>query len=229
MRARRTARSTGRRTASGAEPGTFGKAAAFSFYPGKNLGACGEGGAVTTDDEQVAKTIRMLREHGQAQKYYHDLEGYNGRLDAIQAAFLRVKLRHLDSWNAQRRAAAARYGELLSGIADVVPPFEPDRSRAVYHLYVIRSHDRDALAEHLKSQGVATGSALPAARPSAEVLPRMGLRCGQPAGDRARGGRDSVAADVPGLTLPRSTCRDALAGPCRRVRNDGSWASPSGH
>ena len=82
--------------------GTFGKAAAFSFYPGKNLGACGEGGAVTTDDEQVAKTIRMLREHGQAQKYYHDLEGYNGRLDAIQAAFLRVKLRHLDDWNAQR-------------------------------------------------------------------------------------------------------------------------------
>ncbi len=82
--------------------GTFGKAAAFSFYPGKNLGACGEGGAVTTDDEQIAKTIRMLREHGQAKKYYHDLEGYNGRLDAIQAAFLRVKLRHLDDWNAQR-------------------------------------------------------------------------------------------------------------------------------
>ena len=87
--------------------GTFGKAAAFSFYPGKNLGACGEAGAVTTDDEQVAKTIRMLRDHGQAQKYYHELEGYNGRLDAIQAAFLRVKLRHLDEWNAQRRAAAA--------------------------------------------------------------------------------------------------------------------------
>ena len=87
--------------------GTFGKAAAFSFYPGKNLGACGEAGAVTTNDEQIAKTIKMLREHGQATKYYHDLEGYNGRLDAIQAAFLRVKLRHLDNWNAQRRAAAA--------------------------------------------------------------------------------------------------------------------------
>ena len=80
--------------------GTFGKAAAFSFYPGKNLGACGEGGAVTTNDEQVAKTIKMLREHGQAQKYYHDLEGYNGRLHSIQAAFLRVKLRHLDAWTA---------------------------------------------------------------------------------------------------------------------------------
>jgi len=137
--------------------GSYGKAAAFSFYAGKNLGACGEAGAVTTDDEQVAKTIRMLREHGQAKKYYHDLEGYNGRLDAIQAAFLRVKLRHLDDWNAQRRAAAARYGELLSGITEVSPPFEPDRSRAVYHLYVIRNNDRDALAEHLNSQGISTG------------------------------------------------------------------------
>jgi dTDP-4-amino-4,6-dideoxygalactose transaminase len=137
--------------------GSFGKAAAFSFYPGKNLGACGEGGAVTTDDEQVAKTIRMLREHGQIKKYFHDLEGYNGRLDAIQAAFLRVKLRHLDDWNAQRRAAAARYGELLSGIAELVPPFELDCSKAVYHLYVVRNNDRDALVEYLTSQGVSTG------------------------------------------------------------------------
>ena len=137
--------------------GTFGKAAAFSFYPGKNLGSCGEGGAVTTDDEQVAKTIKMLREHGQAQKYYHDLEGYNGRLHAIQAAFLRIKLRHLDAWNAGRRAAAARYGDLLSKIRGVVAPFEPETSRAIYHLYVIRTRDRDGLGEHLKSQGVYTG------------------------------------------------------------------------
>jgi dTDP-4-amino-4,6-dideoxygalactose transaminase len=137
--------------------GTFGRAAAFSFYPGKNLGACGEGGAVTTNDEQVAKTIRMLREHGQAQKYYHDLEGYNGRLDAIQAAFLRVKLQHLDEWNALRREAAARYGQLLAATPGVTAPFEPERSRAVYHLYVIQHEDRDALSEHLKSQGVFTG------------------------------------------------------------------------
>jgi dTDP-4-amino-4,6-dideoxygalactose transaminase len=137
--------------------GTFGRAAAFSFYPGKNLGACGEGGAVTTDDEQVAKTIRMLREHGQAKKYYHEIEGYNGRLDAIQAAFLRVKLRHLDDWNAQRRAAAARYTEELASIPTVAVPCESERSQSVYHLYVIRTANRDALAEHLKSQGVATG------------------------------------------------------------------------
>lgn len=137
--------------------GTFGKAAAFSFYPGKNLGSCGEGGAVTTADEQVAKTVKMLREHGQAQKYYHDLEGYNGRLHAIQAAFLRIKLRHLDGWNAGRRAAAARYGELLSKIPGVIVPFEPETSRAIHHLYVIRTADRDGLGEHLKSQGVFTG------------------------------------------------------------------------
>lgn len=137
--------------------GTFGTAAAFSFYAGKNLGACGEGGAVTTGDEQVARTIRMLREHGQAQKYYHDLEGCNGRLHAIQAAFLRVKLRRLDGWNAQRRAAAARYSELLSSIPGVTVPFESERSRAVYHLYVIRSGDRDALAQQLKAQGISTG------------------------------------------------------------------------
>ena len=139
--------------------GTFGKATGFSFYPGKNLGACGEGGAVTTDDEQVAKTVKMLREHGQAQKYYHDLEGYNGRLHAIQASFLRIKLRHLEAGNQQRREAAARYRELLAPLAEagIVVPYEPETSKAVYHLYVIRAKDRNALGDHLKAQGVFTG------------------------------------------------------------------------
>jgi dTDP-4-amino-4,6-dideoxygalactose transaminase len=137
--------------------GGFGRAAAFSFYPGKNLGACGEAGAVTTNDEGVARTIRMLREHGQAKKYFHDLEGYNGRLDAIQAAFLRIKLRRLDEWTKQRRAAARRYGELLQGIPDVVAPYEPETSRGVYHLYVVRNSQRDALGDHLKAAGVFTG------------------------------------------------------------------------
>ncbi|MCC6164565.1 MAG: DegT/DnrJ/EryC1/StrS family aminotransferase [Acidobacteria bacterium] len=137
--------------------GSFGRAAAFSFYPGKNLGACGEAGAVTTDDADVAATIRMLREHGQAQKYYHDLEGWNGRLDAIQAGFLRIKLRRLAAWNDQRRESAARYAELLAGVPDITLPYEPDDSRGIYHLYVIRHPHRDALAEHLKAQGVHTG------------------------------------------------------------------------
>jgi dTDP-4-amino-4,6-dideoxygalactose transaminase len=140
--------------------GTFGKAAAFSFYPGKNLGACGEAGAVTTNDENVAKFIRMIREHGQSRKYYHDIEGYNGRLDAIQAAFLRIKLRHLDTWTEGRRAAAARYAELLAPIAadgQLVLPYESPMGKAVYHLYVVRSKGRDALAEHLKSEDIQTG------------------------------------------------------------------------
>jgi dTDP-4-amino-4,6-dideoxygalactose transaminase len=137
--------------------GSFGKAGAFSFYPGKNLGACGEAGAVTTDDEQVARTIKMLREHGQIQKYYHELEGYNGRLDAIQASFLRIKLRHLEKWNEQRQMAAARYHQLLAGMPGIVVPYEAKTSKAIYHLYVIRSKDRDALAEQLKGADIATG------------------------------------------------------------------------
>jgi dTDP-4-amino-4,6-dideoxygalactose transaminase len=137
--------------------GSFGKAGAFSFYPGKNLGACGEAGAVTTDDEHVARTIKMLREHGQVQKYYHDLEGYNGRLDAIQAALLRIKLRHLESWNDQRKAAAGRYDALLAGMPGVVTPLQPPTSRSIYHLYVIRTSDRDGLGAHLKASQVQTG------------------------------------------------------------------------
>jgi dTDP-4-amino-4,6-dideoxygalactose transaminase len=136
--------------------GSFGKAAAFSFYPGKNLGACGEGGAVTTNDEEVARRVRMLRDHGQARKYYHEVEGYNGRLDAIQAGFLRVKLRRLDAWNAGRREAARRYGELLAPCG-VRCPFEPEWSRAVYHLYVVRTTNRDGLAERLNAEGIHTG------------------------------------------------------------------------
>jgi dTDP-4-amino-4,6-dideoxygalactose transaminase len=136
--------------------GTFGKAAAFSFYPGKNLGACGEAGALTTDDDEVARTARMLRDHGQSQKYYHDLEGYNGRLDAIQAAFLRIKLRRLDSWNDERRAVALRYNELLHG-TQIITPFETETSRSVYHLYVVRTREREALGEHLKTKRIYTG------------------------------------------------------------------------
>lgn len=136
--------------------GSMGKAAAFSFYPGKNLGACGEAGAVTTDDAQVARTVKMLRDHGQVEKYYHDLEGYNGRLDAIQAGFLRIKLQHLDAWNTRRRAAARRYDELLRA-SGVTPPAEYEWSRAAYHLYVVRTSERAELIEHLKASGIATG------------------------------------------------------------------------
>src|SRR5258708_32125977 len=93
--------------------GPMGEAAPFSFYPGKNLGACGEAGAATTNDAAVAKTMKMLRDHGQATKYYHDVEGYNGRLDSIQASLLHVKLAHLAKWNVQRREHTAQYDQLL--------------------------------------------------------------------------------------------------------------------
>jgi len=138
--------------------GSIGKAAAFSFYPGKNLGACGEGGAITTDDEAMARRMRMIRDHGQAKKYYHDIEGYNGRLDSIQAGWLTVKLRHLAGWNEARRALAHRYHELLSEMRDAVGvPLEAAWTKGVYHLYVVRVHDREALQAHLAEAGIGTG------------------------------------------------------------------------
>src|ERR1019366_4877906 len=137
--------------------GSMGKAAAFSFYPCKNLGACGEAGAVTTNDPDLAQRVRMLRDHGQAEKYYHDIEGYNGRLDAIQAGILRLKLPHLPEWNGQRRDKAETYRKLLCSVDGVILPVEPWWARAVYHLYVIRIRDRHGLQESLKAAGIATG------------------------------------------------------------------------
>jgi dTDP-4-amino-4,6-dideoxygalactose transaminase len=137
--------------------GSMGRAAAFSFYPGKNLGACGEAGAVTTQDAAIADKIKMLREHGQVKKYYHDVEGYNGRLDAIQAGLLHAKLAHLTKWNADRRAHAMEYNRLLAVNECVTRPCEPLWSRSVYHLYVIRTKDRDRMIRHLNEVGVGTG------------------------------------------------------------------------
>jgi len=138
--------------------GSLGRAAAFSFYPGKNLGACGEAGAVATNDKAVADKVKMLRDHGQARKYYHDMEGYNGRLDAVQCGLLHVKLAHLAKWNTQRQERAREYKRLLaSANCGITAPYEPSWSKAVYHLYVVRTDDRDALMEHLKSVGIGTG------------------------------------------------------------------------
>jgi len=137
--------------------GSMGHAAAFSFYPGKNLGACGEAGAITTNDDRVAAASRMLRDHGQSKKYYHDIEGYNGRLDAIQAGFLSVKLRHLPRWNSERRDRARRYGELLADVANIVLPEVPSWSKPVFHLYVVQVEDRDGLQQALAADGIGTG------------------------------------------------------------------------
>jgi dTDP-4-amino-4,6-dideoxygalactose transaminase len=140
------------------QAGAMGRAGAFSFYPGKNLGACGEGGAITTNEAKLADTCKMIRDHGQAKKYYHDIEGYNGRLDAIQAGLLRVKLLHLAEWNTLRRERAAEYNRLFANSEDsVTVPYEPSWSRAVYHLYVIRTEDPEGLMAHLRNAGIGTG------------------------------------------------------------------------
>jgi dTDP-4-amino-4,6-dideoxygalactose transaminase len=137
--------------------GSMGAAAGFSFYPGKNLGACGEAGAITTNDADMARKMRMLRDHGQIKKYYHEMEGYNGRLDAIQAGILGIKLKHLPEWTESRRAAAARYRELLTADGRIAAPYEPDWSRAVYHLFVVQVQDRAEVMQHMSAAGIGTG------------------------------------------------------------------------
>lgn len=158
--------------------GSMGQAAAFSFYPGKNLGACGEAGAVTTNDSEIARRVRMLRDHGQSRKYYHDAEGYNARLDSIQAAILACKLPHLPTWNAKRREAAERYQKLLSVAAEVIVPCEPPWAESVYHLYVVRVPDRDSVRAHLTSAGIGTGIHYPIPLHLQNAYSRLGYKSG---------------------------------------------------
>jgi len=140
----------------GRRAGSLGDVGCFSFYPGKNLGAYGEGGAVTSNDAEVMKTVRMLRDWGQARKYEHVLKGFNARLDEIQAAVLRVKLRHIEAWTDARRAHAASYDAGLAGAVAGVPR-PAAHARHVYHVYAVRAADRDGLQQHLQDAGVATG------------------------------------------------------------------------
>jgi dTDP-4-amino-4,6-dideoxygalactose transaminase/predicted glycosyltransferase len=159
--------------------GSMGRAASFSFYPGKNLGACGEAGAVTTNDRALAERVRMLRDHGQVRKYHHDSEGYNGRLDAIQAGVLRVKLHHLAKWNEQRRERARGYDELFANTEGmVILPHVPAWSRPVYHLYVVRVVDRERLQKDLAAEGIATGIHYPIPLHLAKAYAHLGYREG---------------------------------------------------
>ncbi len=175
--------------------GSMGAAAAFSFYPGKNLGACGEAGAVTTNDEAIAETTRMLRDHGQSSKYYHKMEGYNGRLDALQAGILRIKLGHLSEWNRRRREIAERYNQLLAPIASKVGlPREPVCSKGVYHLYVIQHPQREEIRTNLAAAGIASGLHYPVPLHLQEAYNCLGYRRGDfPVSEKA-------AAEV--LSLP---------------------------
>ncbi len=136
--------------------GSFGQLGCFSFYPGKNLGAYGEGGAVVTNDPALADRVRMLRNWGEDRKYHHVLRGYNYRMDGIQGAVLRVKMRHIDAWTEARRAASSRYDAFLSGI-DVRCPSPAAGHRHAYHVYAVRVARRDTVAAHLREAGIATG------------------------------------------------------------------------
>ncbi|MGQ9485580.1 MAG: DegT/DnrJ/EryC1/StrS family aminotransferase [Desulfosoma sp.] len=140
----------------GRRVGGLGDAAGFSFYPGKNLGAFGDGGAVTTNDDDLAHRLQALRNYGSHCKYIHEVKGVNSRLDEMQAAFLRVKLAKLDTWNAQRRLLAARYTKALQDLPGIITPFVPDWAEPVWHLFVIRSPFRDQLQHALAQQGIET-------------------------------------------------------------------------
>ena len=166
--------------------GTIGDMAGYSFYPGKNLGACGEGGAVVAREAGRLEPVRQLREHGQSKKYYHESEGYNGRLHAIQAAFLRIKLPHLDGWTEGRRRAAAHYRAALADIAEIRLPAEADYARHVYHLFVIRAERRDELQQHLTTERIGTGLHYPLPLHLQHAYQSMGLGAGSfPVTERA--------------------------------------------
>jgi dTDP-4-amino-4,6-dideoxygalactose transaminase len=140
----------------GKRVGSIGHAAAFSFYPGKNLGAYGDGGMVVTNDERIADSLRMLRNYGQREKYIHLVKGFNRRLDTLQAAVLRVKLKHLDDWNQARKGHAETYRDILSN-AGIAVPEEASYAHSVHHLYVIQLDDRDSVASRLHVRGISTG------------------------------------------------------------------------
>jgi dTDP-4-amino-4,6-dideoxygalactose transaminase len=144
------ARYRGRRT------GSLGHAAGWSFYPGKNLGAFGDAGAVTTNDDALADTLRVLRNYGSRVKYENEVRGFNSRLDPLQAGFLRVKLRHLNEWNARRRVIAALYADRLGAMQGLTTPFVPEWAEPCWHLFVVRHAQRDRLHEHLSREGIGT-------------------------------------------------------------------------
>jgi len=154
--------------------GTFGNIATFSFYPGKNLGAYGDAGALISNDEILAKKIKMIANHGRIAKYDHEFEGMNSRMDGLQGAILNVKLKHLPEWIKKRRSAAEIYNDLLSSVGEIITPFVKDNVKHVYHLYVIRTKERTALQEYLKSVGISSGIHYPIALPNLTAYKYLG-------------------------------------------------------
>src|SRR5262249_19737882 len=189
-------------TRDGAAAGELGLAAAYSFYPGKNLGAFGDAGALVADDEDLVTRVRALREHGQRAKYDHELIGFTARLDTIQAIVLSHKLPLLDGWNAQRRAAAALYSEALAGLGALeLPPVAPG-SDPVWHLYVIRTADPQALALHLRDRQIGSGFHYPEPAHLSKAYRSLGHQAGSfPVAEEAAGRVLSLPI-FPGLTEP---------------------------
>jgi dTDP-4-amino-4,6-dideoxygalactose transaminase len=166
--------------------GHFGAATCFSFYPGKNLGAYGEAGAVTTNDNQLAQSIRQLRDHGQVEKYKHARWGHNYRMDGIQGAVLGVKLNYLSQWTARRREIAAMYSSQLNGVGDLVLPYESPKAQHVYHLYAIRTKRRTELQRFLASKEIATALHYPIPIHFQQAYLHLGYRPGDfPASEQA--------------------------------------------
>lgn len=159
----------------GRSAGSWGDAAAFSFYPGKNLGAFGDGGAVTTNNPTCADWVRRYANHGRSKKYLHEMEGRNSRLDTMQAAILRVKLAHLSDWNGSRRRLAERYSENLRGVGDLALPVTLEGAEHVFHLYVVTTSHRDALLDYLTNQGIGAGVHYPCPLHLQPAYGRLGL------------------------------------------------------
>ena len=182
--------------------GSMGRAAAFSFYPGKNLGACGEAGAVTTGDERIARQCRMLRDHGQSRKYFHDIEGYNGRLDAIQAGCPgREASSSCDVERSARARARRRIGRCCRGEGTAILPHVPRWSRPVHHLYVVRVANRDRVQAHLAAAGIGTGIHYPVPLHLCEAYKGLGFRAGDfPVAEQAASEILSLPM-FPGLSL----------------------------
>jgi dTDP-4-amino-4,6-dideoxygalactose transaminase len=199
-------------TYKGRKAGSMGDAGAFSFYPGKNLGAYGEAGAIVTNDPELDKTIRMLRDHGQARKYFHGLIGWNARMDGIQGAVLSVKLRHLDAWNGARRAHAGRYTELLADVPGLVLPVEAPERAHVYHLYPVRVKDRDALIEALAKQEIFCGIHYPVPLHLQEAYRSLGLGPGSyPVAER-------IAAELVSLPMFPELTEEQIIRVCDAAR-----------
>ncbi len=168
-------------TYKGKRAGTFGNFATFSFYPGKNLGAYGDGGAITTNDEQLFMQCKKIANHGRyQQKYNHDIVGRNSRLDGLQAAVLNVKMNHIERWNNRRFEIAQQYHALLKGMDGIICPTDEAHEKSVYHLYVVRvaADKRDALRDFLKARGIATGIHYPVSLPQVNAYQFMGHKVG---------------------------------------------------